>query len=99
VPPIREYNLRDGIEHELMEFVLPQQPLALCGSQDGTARLVQVQGKRVLATFPHEASTATSNAGDQATGNSVEWYVPLLGIRTGLYSMELLTLRSSNVCS
>lgn len=53
----------------------PSQPLVLCGSQDGTARLVHVQNKRVLAIFSHDVSEAragTINADAEATANSVE---------------------------
>ncbi|KAJ8546876.1 hypothetical protein ON010_g11358 [Phytophthora cinnamomi] len=53
-----------------------KQPLALSGSQDGTARLIQVQTKRVLATLSHDgvdASVAgTVNDTSTATENSVE---------------------------
>lgn len=47
-------------------------------SQDGTAKLMQVQAKRVLATFAHDHNEATAGTvheqfTDQATENSVEW--------------------------
>jgi hypothetical protein len=59
-----------------------QQPLALSGSQDGTARLTQVQTKRVLATLSHDgvdpSVAGTVNDTTAATENSVEWYVHFL---------------------
>lgn len=47
-------------------------------SQDGTAKLMQIQAKRVLATFAHDHNEATAGTvheqfTDQATENSVEW--------------------------
>lgn len=50
----------------------------ICGSQDGSARLCQLQTKRVLATLSHdgnEARAGTINSEVQATENSVEWWV------------------------
>lgn len=57
-----------------------QQPLLISGSQDGTARLLQVQTKRVLATLSHdgaESTAGTVNETSQTTENSVEWCVCL----------------------
>ena len=48
----------------------------ICGSQDGTARLVQLQAKRVLTTLAHdttEAQSGTVDPGAATTENSVEW--------------------------
>ncbi|CAI5738312.1 unnamed protein product [Peronospora destructor] len=54
----------------------PSQPLVFSGSQDGTARLMQVQTKRILAAFSHEGvdpSVARSvSDNSSATENSVE---------------------------
>ncbi|TMW68491.1 hypothetical protein Poli38472_005959 [Pythium oligandrum] len=53
----------------------PSQPLIICGSQDGTARLMQVQTKRVIGIFSHdvnEALSGTVNSEVHATENSVE---------------------------
>lgn len=53
-----------------------KQPLMISGSQDGTARLIQIQTKRVLATFSHEGNeraVGTINDQSEATENSVEW--------------------------
>ncbi|KAI9995054.1 hypothetical protein PInf_012046 [Phytophthora infestans] len=56
------------------------QPLALSGSQDGTARLIQVQTKRVLATLSHDgvdpSVAGTVNDTTTSTENSVEWTTP-----------------------
>ncbi|CAH0473286.1 unnamed protein product [Peronospora belbahrii] len=52
------------------------QPLAISGSQDGTARLIQVQTKRVLATLSHKSADSsiarTISDSPNATENSVE---------------------------
>ncbi|KAG7383092.1 hypothetical protein PHYPSEUDO_004014 [Phytophthora pseudosyringae] len=54
----------------------PSQPLSLSGSQDGTARLTQVQTKRVLATLSHDgvdpSIAGTVNDTTSSTENSVE---------------------------
>ncbi|CAI5734076.1 unnamed protein product [Peronospora destructor] len=54
----------------------PSQPLVISGSQDGTARLMQVQTKRILAAFSHEGvdSSVARSVSDSssATENSVE---------------------------
>ncbi|CAH0487485.1 unnamed protein product [Peronospora farinosa] len=54
----------------------PSQPLVISGSQDGTARLMQVQTKRILAAFSHEgidpSVAETVNDNSSATENSVE---------------------------
>ncbi|RQM18412.1 hypothetical protein KXD40_001604 [Peronospora effusa] len=54
----------------------PSQPLVISGSQDGTARLMQVQTKRILAAFSHEgidpSVAGTVNDNSSATENSVE---------------------------
>ncbi|KAF4319461.1 hypothetical protein BBO99_00005293 [Phytophthora kernoviae] len=53
----------------------PTQPLTISGSQDGTARLLQVQTKRVLATLSHDADpilAGTVNETATTTENSVE---------------------------
>uniref|UniRef100_A0AAV1UGS8 Angio-associated migratory cell protein n=1 Tax=Peronospora matthiolae TaxID=2874970 RepID=A0AAV1UGS8_9STRA len=54
----------------------PSQPLAICGSQDGTARLIQVQTKRVLAALSHDGAgvgiIGIVNDASSATENSVE---------------------------
>lgn len=52
----------------------------ISGSQDGTAKLMQIQTKRVLATLAHDRNEATAGTvheqfNDQATENSVEWCV------------------------
>jgi WD40 repeat protein len=53
----------------------PNQPLMICGSQDGSARLVQLQAKRILATLSHDINDSTQGtigAEVEATENSVE---------------------------
>ncbi|KAL7683563.1 putative WD40/YVTN repeat-like-containing domain superfamily, dynein regulator LIS1 [Plasmopara halstedii] len=54
----------------------PSQPVMLSGSQDGTARLIQVQTKRVLATLSHDGVDSTIagsvNEVTVSTNNSVE---------------------------
>ncbi|RLN60122.1 hypothetical protein BBP00_00006159 [Phytophthora kernoviae] len=53
----------------------PTHPLTISGSQDGTARLLQVQTKRVLATLSHDADpilAGTVNETATTTENSVE---------------------------
>ncbi|KAF1326413.1 Angio-associated migratory cell protein, partial [Globisporangium splendens] len=55
----------------------PSQPLMISGSQDGSAKLIQIQAKRVLATLSHDRNEATAGTvqeqfQDQATENSVE---------------------------
>ena len=53
-----------------------QKPLILTGSQDGTAKLVNITTQKVVATIRHKALGATAAAAmeeDDDTGVSIEW--------------------------
>lgn len=78
-----------------------QQPLMISGSQDGTAKLMQIQTKRVLATFSHDRNEATAGTvheeqSEQATENSVEWFVAL-AFAIGEY-LTAQVRRSTDIC-
>lgn len=72
-----------------------QQPLMISGSQDGTAKLLQIQTKRVLATFAHDRNEATAGTvyeeqkAENSTENSVEWCVRLCRWRCGRVALRL----------
>ena len=46
--------------------VHPTKPLAITGGQDGTARLIQLQHHKILATFSHENATPVDGKGEIA---------------------------------
>ncbi|RLO01562.1 hypothetical protein DYB28_014793, partial [Aphanomyces astaci] len=75
----------------------PKQPVMISCAQDGTARLLQLQGKRQLAVFVHgvtESNRGTVADDEGGAVSSVEWYEMILGaefvVRQGVTS-DLVT--------
>ncbi|RHY32942.1 hypothetical protein DYB32_002044 [Aphanomyces invadans] len=74
----RGYVLREFHEGPICDVVChPKQPVMISCAQDGTARLLQLQGKRQLAVFVHGVSDAARGTVTDDEGgavSSVEWY-------------------------